>query len=325
MTKRSRDEPSVKRLQSLFKVPMTTEGKGAKEHYQAVLGSICHELMLDYDLVINRSTTPKRYALLEVEAYFKTDPIYHHDDPFTHAHPLQYQNGVWFFHHVGHGSGYRGGSRKGMDVTLIGDKPSGGGGLLIRAVQCRSTGKIIEGPSLVVDLILAGVGASNLKSLTADYFDKPDAQPCWEGTHLTFAPQQAQHKKEPMVLSSCRIGLGLKNRTPTVEKRLNFVCRPYRFVMHPRLLQKGKVWTLLEMIRVGKGVDLDVKDKLVESCRDDMAYGREHAVALIQSCYSKSPNDLVSGGLPWKIQLMSAILWWDEQVANGKHIDLGVA
>ncbi|KAI8341349.1 hypothetical protein BC941DRAFT_416589 [Chlamydoabsidia padenii] len=325
MTKRPREGGSVERLKTLFQVPLTTQLVGSKEYYQKVLGSVCRELMVDYDMVMtdSRSNIQHRYTLLEVEVYFKTSPEYHHDDPYTHAHPLQYQNGVWYFHHVGHSKGYRGGSRKGMDVTLVGDRSDGGGGgILIRAIQCTTTNKVIEGPSLVVDLILKTLGYSSLKEMGLG-----DTQPCWDGA-LCFAPKkESSSEEEP--LASYRIGLGLKNRTPTVEKRLDYVCRTYRYVMHPELLLKGKVWILMDMIQQSKAkqhkVMEGVKVKLVETCQQDMAYGRENAVDVIQACYrGGGQNDLVMGGFAWKMQLMSAILWWEDQTSNGKKVDLGI-
>ncbi|ORY99555.1 hypothetical protein BCR42DRAFT_430193 [Absidia repens] len=382
--KRSTTDASTDRLSSLFKVPMTKKAEGSKAHYQKVLGSICDELMNDYDLVIgfddidrsnqehdtdpdsaniNKRQKQLRYSLLEVEVYFKTSPEYHHDDPYTHAHPLQYQNAVWYFHHVGHSNGFRGGSRKGMDVTLVGVDDTGaiknlahaggGGGILIRAVQCTTTNKVIEGPSLLMDLILKSLGHTSIKAMVANGFEKGNAQPCFDkSSGLFFAPkiQHYQHREE--LLTSCRIGLGLKNHTPSMEKRLAYVCRSYRFVAHPRLLKKGKIWTILEMIqrqhqhqqqeqldmekktKRQKGISssassswvdlLDIKDSMVKSYEEQVVFGRTNAVKILKSCRKGSLNDIVQGNSGWKLQVMSAIMWWESQISNGKHVDLGV-
>ncbi|CAO3586852.1 unnamed protein product [Absidia cylindrospora] len=377
--KRNTTDASMDRLSSLFKVPMTTKAEGSKAYYQKVLGSICDELMNDFDLVIGTDDTDRsnqehdtdpgqaniskqqqqqrRYALLEVEVYFKTSPEYQHDNPYTHAHPLQYQNAVWYFHHVGHSNGFRGGSRKGMDVTLVGVDDTGaiknvahaggGGGILIRAVQCTTTNKVIEGPSLLMDLILKSLGHTSIKAMVTDGFEKGNAQPCYDkSSGLFFAPkiqQQYQHREE--LLASCRIGLGLKNHTPSMEKRLAYVCRSYRFVAHPGLLKKGKIWTVLEMIqrqhqqqdtkkktKRQKGLSsssswfdlLNIKDSMAKSYEEQVVFGRTNAVEIIKSCRQGSLNDIVQGNSGWKLQVMSAIMWWENQISNGNHIDLGV-
>ena len=54
-----------------------------------------------------------RYRIREVEFYFTDD---RHDDPFTHCSSIQESTGVWYFHRQG--SGYKGGTYKGLDVAI---------------------------------------------------------------------------------------------------------------------------------------------------------------------------------------------------------------
>ncbi|KAI8084564.1 uncharacterized protein BX664DRAFT_337266 [Halteromyces radiatus] len=328
-------------LSTLFQVPLTTESKGSKAYYEQVLGRIAETLLLGYDICIKDKSHHQqpfkhdihRYGILEAEVYFKTLPEYHHDDPFTHAHPLQYQNGVWFFHHVGHSKGYRGGSRKGMDVTLIGTTPrnnkSGGcGGILIRAVQCHRTGKVIEGPSLWVDLILKTLGHTSIKDMISCCFPQQESQSSWDSTcGLYLAPKLQQQQQQQSLYASYRIGLGLKNKTPSLEKRLGYVCRAYRFVVHRELLKKGKAWDILTQLHhqhmTNTKSSSKKTSKFVESCQVEYWQGRKDAATVIRTCVQGS-KDIVQGSSAWKLRVMSAILWWEEQIISGNQVDLGL-
>ncbi|CAG8484578.1 hypothetical protein C2G38_2166252 [Gigaspora rosea] len=116
-----------------------------------------------YDLAKNianfllRSTRlhlpPERtFTILEIEFYLR-DEVNDHFDPFSHGHEHQQTCGEWYFHHVGR-LGYRGGSRKGIDITFGSKNRNIYGGILIRAIRDDKTNQVIEGPSLVVDKIL---------------------------------------------------------------------------------------------------------------------------------------------------------------------------
>ncbi|CAG8622430.1 23102_t:CDS:1 [Cetraspora pellucida] len=96
---------------------------------------------------------PKRtFTILEIEFYLR-DEVNDHCDPFSHGHEHQLTCGEWYFHHVGR-FGYRGGSRKGIDITFGSKNRNIYGGILIRAIRDDETNQVIEGPSLVVDKIL---------------------------------------------------------------------------------------------------------------------------------------------------------------------------
>ena len=88
-----------------------------------------------------------RYRIAEVEMYYAGDA---HADPFSHRDPLQREAGRWYFHRTG--GTYRGGTFKGLDLTL-GDGAAYFG-ILIRTV-ISPAGMVICGPSLTVDLLLA--------------------------------------------------------------------------------------------------------------------------------------------------------------------------
>ncbi|CAG8829109.1 35767_t:CDS:1, partial [Racocetra persica] len=77
---------------------------------------------------------PKRtFTILEIEFYLR-DEVNDHCDPFSHGHEHQLTCGEWYFHHVGR-FGYRGGSRKGIDITFGSKNRNIYGGILIRAIK----------------------------------------------------------------------------------------------------------------------------------------------------------------------------------------------
>eukprot|EP00744_Colponema_vietnamica_P015710 GILI01022030.1.p1 GENE.GILI01022030.1~~GILI01022030.1.p1 ORF type:complete len:459 (+),score=66.74 GILI01022030.1:73-1449(+) len=124
------------------------------------------------------------FDLVEVEAYV-IGP--NHNDTFTHTDPQQGVFGTYYFHRMGPGKSYKGGSFKGMDITIgnslvqpasVGKHASSGskwshpapfyGGYLVRSLRNTSTGDVIEGPSLVVDTLLAATQKSSILALVEE-------------------------------------------------------------------------------------------------------------------------------------------------------------
>ncbi|KAJ1567723.1 hypothetical protein HK405_004999 [Cladochytrium tenue] len=90
-----------------------------------------------------------------------------HVDPYTHAAAEQGSPGQWYFHKQG--SGYKSGTRKGLDVTFgmrpkEGSQPGFHGGFLIRALvpvhpeTLRPTASAVEGPCLIVEALMTAAG-----------------------------------------------------------------------------------------------------------------------------------------------------------------------
>ncbi|CAG8591508.1 11392_t:CDS:1 [Funneliformis caledonium] len=102
--------------------------------------------------------TERTFKFLEIEFYLN-DATNDHNDPYSHGHEQQLTCGEWYFHHVGK-NGYRGGSRKGIDITFGSVDRKIYGGILIRAIQDELTNEVIEGPSLIVDKILETCGVN---------------------------------------------------------------------------------------------------------------------------------------------------------------------
>ncbi|KAI8143791.1 hypothetical protein BJV82DRAFT_84790 [Fennellomyces sp. T-0311] len=312
-------------IKKLFELPLsdTASPEEARSHYESHLARIGRSMMEDHDLVMGT----KRYTLLEVEAYL-TAPKHGHADPYCHGHPRQKRAGYWFFHRAGMSDSFRGGSRKGVDIT-IGSNESAGG-MLIRAVLDQGDGRVIEGPSLLVDEILKVCGKKDLQSLTA----APWTGDCWCKKSLFYLEKKPPVRptatkrpriEEERVYTSCRVGLGLGNRSPSIEARLLFVGRPYRYVMKPHFLKKGRVWTLFglmeEKLPSKEIAELtQIKESLLPKYKSEFDAGREAPLDTIRECLNG--KDIVSGGANWKLRVMSAVRWWECNVKQGEKFKL---
>ncbi|EMD40266.1 hypothetical protein CERSUDRAFT_148142 [Gelatoporia subvermispora B] len=250
-------------------------------------------LLQNFRLVINNSNIRSQYDILELEFYLRKPDC--HEDPFTHCSEEQRCCGQWYFHRAprktGDASnataagGYRGGSRKGLDLTLgytpavtsrhfassstdfSPEKTHSGlrGGILVRTVRRISDGKVISGPSLLVDEILSMNGASSVSELV---------QTMWRGDISAFAPPQdhipqkkarmfleyaprGQASTNPRIFRSPRIGLDLSHsEIPTTSHdhpRILYVDKLYRYFTHPHLLNaNGRGHTFLGVYKTLK-------------------------------------------------------------------------
>ncbi|EMD31664.1 hypothetical protein CERSUDRAFT_127238 [Gelatoporia subvermispora B] len=180
---------------------------------------------------------------------------------------------------------YRAGSLKGLDLTL-GYTPAVAsrqfersstdfapnqthsglyGGILVRTVRRISDGKVISGPSLLVDEILSMNGVSSVSELV---------QTMWRGDVSAFAPPKdhipqkkarmfleygprGQASTNPRIFRSPRIGLDLSHsEIPTTSHdhpRILYVDKLYRYFTHPHLLNaNGRFHTFLGVYKALK-------------------------------------------------------------------------
>lgn len=175
--------------------------------------------------------------------------------------------------------GYRGGTRKGLDLTLGGpatgrrtskffstaSPPSAEpprGGALLRTLRRISDGKVVSGPSLLVDELLAASKASTVAELvTSKWNGDTDAlsristpQDDTDAVSMYFHPLSQAPDGDgdgsspllPAIYRSSRIGLDLSHTSipppsaslsdTLAHPRAVFVSRPYRYFVHPHLL-----------------------------------------------------------------------------------------
>ncbi|OJT10321.1 hypothetical protein TRAPUB_13189 [Trametes pubescens] len=174
---------------------------GSQQDISARFELLASELLHNYRLEVTRGEKTEYLEVLELEFYLYKTSV--HEDPFTHASAEQSQAGRWYFHRPPRRSndpaaqaaapmGYRGGTRKGMDITIGAPPPavtskyfspahigeaSGTedtvlrGGILLRSIRRVSDSKVISGPSLLVDELLRLSGASEIAELVALNWD----------------------------------------------------------------------------------------------------------------------------------------------------------
>ncbi len=192
------------------------------------------------ELLLNTATCyvggrPHRFT--ELEFYF-THPD--HPDPFTHGDPMQCERGRWYFHRAG--TQYRGGSYKGLDIAL--GEPGAPGGILIRGMeQLGDADRLLDGPCLCVDHILALTGQASIASLVSTFSRGVDPEP--SGASPLYVVLDAAPAPARRVYASARVGLTLKRGTS--EERVRFLARPYRFLTEPARIKKGRLHVVIAL------------------------------------------------------------------------------
>jgi hypothetical protein len=164
--------------------------------------------------------------------------------------------------------GYRGGSRKGVDLNIGGPVTGTSqnvsvlrGGVLLRTIRRVSDSKIISGPSRLVDEILRLHEVSNISELvsqtwarntaafppassggdtaTPSMYLKRITNTSEEAKPSTFQVSSALNIPKPRIYQSPRIGLDLSNPRTTnspTHPRVVFVSKRYRYFTNPHLL-----------------------------------------------------------------------------------------
>ncbi|KAH7907525.1 hypothetical protein BJ138DRAFT_1137511 [Hygrophoropsis aurantiaca] len=252
----------------------------SEDEISARFDVVANALLNDFYITIINGSTETEYEILELEFYFQKSGC--HEDPFTHGSEEQERSGQWYFHRAPKRAGsqpaltatvtggYRGGTRKGMDLTLggpVSSKYFGNGnnssqstsavlrgGALLRSLRRRSDSKVISGPSLLVDEVLRASGTSALNDLVSSKWNG-DISALRPTTHerairmFLHARPTASSANKSRVFCSPRIGLDLSNpetTTSPTHPRVKYVGKPYRYFTHPHLLTaNGRTQTFL--------------------------------------------------------------------------------
>jgi len=182
------------------------------------------------------------HRLTELEFYYCGDK---HQDIFTHQDDLQKSSGNWYFHKSG--SGYKGGSYKGLDITF---GQNGFGGILIRAIESMN-GEYIEGPSTVVDHILSQNRTKTGTPEIVDYVDTNtfDLNVCKKGTLFL---QKTDNLEQRNIVAGPRFGLTLKKSD---GDRPYYIMKPYRYVSNASQVRKGRVNLVLGLYAAGNNIE----------------------------------------------------------------------
>lgn len=179
----------------------------------------------------------REHRLEEIEFYYHAPS---HPDPFAHCHPAQRNTAKWYFHRTG--SGYRGGTYKGVDITFA--PPEQFGGILIRTLRTPE-GEWINGSSSCVEHLLTATGHPTVASLDEALRDHAIDDP---RSPLALRPASSPDTRP--IWRSARVGLTLKRaeRFPAME---DYILRPYRFVRASRAIKKGRPQLVLALARRG--------------------------------------------------------------------------
>ncbi len=171
------------------------------------------------------------HRLTEVEVYYHGPD---HEDPFAHRNPVQERTGVWYFHRTG-------GSFKGVDLAF--GRPGIFAGVLLRGLQ-DSTGRFVDGPSLLVDHLLRKTGTTSGRELDTIIAGRL----AWDASSPLHLVRCAEEVRP--VYRAARVGLTLKRATPG-DPRPTFLAKDYRFLTEPRHTKKGKAQIVRGLHRAG--------------------------------------------------------------------------
>jgi hypothetical protein len=250
----------------------------SQDDISARFDSISSALLSEYYLSVIHGSSRTDYEILELEFYLQKSGC--HEDPFTHGSAEQERSGQWYFHRTPKRSnssqaslaatvtgGYRGGTRKGLDLTFGGPvctqtsssaEPhiaSGilRGGALLRTIRRSHDQKVISGPSLLVDEILRVCSASNISELVSVKWQgdiaalSAPSQP--RSVYMYLRKRPASSLTTSPVFRSPRIGLDLSNPETKINlthPRIVFVGKLYRYFTYPELLiVNGRVQTFV--------------------------------------------------------------------------------
>lgn len=192
------------------------------------------------ELLLNRTIlviNERPYRLREIEFYYKNNQ---HPDSFTHGHEVQLSCRRWYLHRMG--KGYKNGSFKGLDLTF-GDSKSYGG-ILIRSLEGPEA-QFVHGSSLCVDHILEKTGLDSVVQL-----DEQIGRGFADDASNPVKLVQRTDLKTEKIWQSSRVGLSLK-KAQTQNDMARYYGAPYRFLVAPRTMKKGRLQLILHLLSQG--------------------------------------------------------------------------
>lgn len=218
--------------------------------------SIAEQLLNRTVLLINEDP----YRLREIEFYYKNNQ---HPDSFTHGHEVQLSCRRWYLHSMG--KGYKNGSFKGLDLTF-GDSKSHGG-ILIRSLEGPED-LFVHGSSLCVDHILERTGLDSVVQLD-EQIGRCFADDPLNPVRLV----QRNDLKAEKIWQSSRVGLSLK-KAHTQKEMPRYYGAPYRFLVAPRTMKKGRLQLILHLLSQG----LEIAE-IAALCGSPRKHIERHSVA----------------------------------------------
>ena len=174
--------------------------------------------------------------------YIAEIEYYQSPDSFIHGDVHQLTCNCFYFHRQ-NGKSYKGGTYKGLDIT-IGCPPDFFGGILIRSILTPQG--FIEGPCKVVDYILSSNGFDTIEKLIMSLLVAAGQQgkqlqepiPCdFDNPYLKVIPNIRQ---ETPIYNGPRVGLNLKKEQQVMGLRCQYIMKAFRFTCYPSMIKNDR-------------------------------------------------------------------------------------
>lgn len=182
---------------------------------QELLDRVAKSLLNKHQIITeDNESNLKQYRICEIEFYVRNES---HNDEYVNQDESQMTYGKWYFHRTKTGN-YKGGTYKGIDLTL-GDVDSNTYfGVSIRSIYSEEDDEFIEGSCRSVNKILELNSCKNVKEYMESRSDPPSAR-----STKNFYIKRCKGLKKHEVHSGPRIGLS--------KKYPDFKDKPYRYVI----------------------------------------------------------------------------------------------
>ena len=169
----------------------------------------------------------------------------------------------------------------------IGQGAQAPGGILIRTLECLSTGKIICGPCNSVDHLLKTCDAPTIQHLVSETM-RDDISVCGCANNTLYL-YPLQSSREDPIIHTGRVGLYMTKASVPVEKQAEYVFRNYRSVAEAPKVTKGRHLMGLALCREGKNAAqisaiTGIKESVAQ--RYINAYREGHSMAKDLSVYA---------------------------------------
>jgi hypothetical protein len=177
------------------------------------------------EILLNKSVlvvNDNYYRIVEIEFYLKNEQ---HPDEYVHCDDDQLLYGTYYFHKFKNGT-YKGGTFKGMDITLGDEDTSTYFGVLIRSLYDIANDMIIEGPCNVVNCILHKYECENLREFSGD-----ENLNIFENDHEFVIKNNKKLSKET-IYKNHRVGLS--------DKYPDYQYSHYRYLIFKNRIRKQK-------------------------------------------------------------------------------------
>lgn len=189
---------------------------------QNLLDRIADSILNKHQIIIpDKDGNDHIYRICEIEFYIMNE---NHNDKYVHQDEHQKTYGKWYFHRTQSGN-YKGGTYKGVDLTLGDDNTYFG--ILIRSIYSTEKSEMTEGPCRCVNTILELNNVKNVADYMVNRSDPPSARST-KNVHI----KRCRGLEKYDVYSGPRIGLS--------DKYKEYQNKPYRYVIMNDQIKKDK-------------------------------------------------------------------------------------